>query len=254
MSGLIFQYGGYRHQAGEAYPQMIEIRPVYSQRGIRWASDIRFQIGGSFCRDPSNPLDPADTGTLIEQMDNAYLHDYSDFGFLYADGTTKTPHYLYNDAPFNLSGNKVLGRSWTYQTPAEFANTRSYSISLGARVLESYSQILYFKETIRLVGNGGAKWDYRTRWQGAPIRENISQQTPVHVIQRGTVITTTGIITAPAPWWPDDEVGEDRVIERIGPDQHGHLSFSRATHYGLEYSYHFRMATSPAQQPSIWYP
>jgi hypothetical protein len=251
--GLVFKYGGYSHPPGEVYPQAIEVRPVVSERGIRWATDVRYQIAGSFCQTLSNPLTPALVNSRIGGLINAYTHDYQDFGFYLPDGS-ETMHMIRNDDEFNISGNKVLSRSWLYQTPTEFANTRSFSISLGARYLESYSSILFFSERIGLRGTGGPSWQYKTRWTGPPIREQVTERTPVIITQTGVVVGTTGVVQAPAPWWPADEMQEHRYIERVSPRLHGHPDFNKRTHFELRYSYLFQMASVPGTQPRFWIP
>ena len=163
-------------------------------------------------------------------------------------------HFIENDDQFNISGTKVLSRSWRYQSPAEFANTRSFTISLVARFVDSYSSVLYFSERLSIRGNGGPRWEYNERWLGTPVREEISERTPVEIIQRGIVIGTIGLVAAPPPWFPDDEHGPDRFVERISPTLHGHDSFDRPTHYGVTYSYRFFMPTVPDTRPNFWIP
>lgn len=251
--GLIFEYGTYRHERGEVYPQMIEIVSVDSDRGYRWAFDYRVQVAGNFCAAPDNPLTPATIDTKIAALQTAYASDYQNFGFLFGD-LTRTSHYLETDDPDNLTGNKVLSRSWDYQSPAEFANTRSYSIRLGARIFSSYSSILYFQETVSQRGTGGPRWTYRERFQGVPIRENITQRTAVELVQSGVVVGANSFVQPPDPWWPADEQQEFRYIQRISPKLHGHPSFTRATHHTVRYAYRFLRAVSPNQSPNTWYP
>jgi hypothetical protein len=251
--GLIFEYGSYQHERGEVYPQMIEIMSVDSDRGYRWAFDYRMQIAGNFCQAPDNPLTPATIDAKILALTNAYANDYQDFGFLFGD-LSRTSHYMETDHVDNLSGNKVLSRSWDYQSPAEFANTRSFQIRLGAKIFSSYSSILYFQETVSQRGTGGPRWNYQERWQGIPIREDITQRTAVEIYQRGIVVGANSFVQPPPPWWPDDEQQEFRYIERVSPRLHGHPSFAKATHHTVRYSYKFMMAVSPNQNPNIWYP
>jgi len=214
---------------------------------------VRYQVGGQFCRELSNPLDPPAVDGLIQNMISSYTDDYQDFGFYLPDGSP-TAHLIRNDDDFNISGNKVLSRSWLYQTPTEFANTRSFAISLGARYLESYSPILFFSERIGIRGTGGPAWQYRARFTGLPIREEVAERTPVTVTQRGRVVGTTEMISPPPPWFPDSEMQEHRYIERVSPRLHGHPDFNKATHYELLYSYVFQMAQVPGTQPNYWIP
>lgn len=252
MSGIYFQYGDYIHPAGEVYPQLIEARAVDSDRGYRWALDYRFQIGGNFCRDPNTPLTPELISTRIAELEAAYSDDYKDFGFKFANGTN-TSHWVESDNTFNLTGNRVLARSWRYDSQAELANTRSFSITLGCRILANFSSVLYFQETVSQVGTGGPRWTFRERFQGIPIRKDITERTPVLLTQRGIIIGATASISPPQPWWPSDEQEDQRIIERVSPRLHGHPSFGKFTHYGVKYAYQFARAESPNQSPNTWW-
>lgn len=253
MSQIYFEYGSYKHDAGEVYPSRIELIPDRSDQGYRWASRYRMQIAGSFCDDIGTPLTPTTVNQKIIALEAAYAQDYQDFGFRFVGTNVKTPHYIETNAAGNLSGNRVVSASWDYQTPAEYANTRTFQIELEAIILQSYSNILTFKETVSEFGTGGPDWTYQARWQGYPVREEISQYTPVHLVQRGFVVGLTSHPQPPLPYWPDDEHRPSRVITRMSPIVLGHPSNARAVQYPVSYEYHFRRATATNPTPGIWY-
>lgn len=253
MGGLAAFYGSYQFPAGEAYPKLIEAVPVLSDRGIRWATDYRMTIEGSFCADPSTPLTPALIDTKISQLDAAFQQDYKDFGFLRSSGEEWVPtsHYMRNDSDFNLSGNKVLRRGWLYQTPTEFANTRTYNVTVGARYRESYSSIVSMRETVAFYGTGGPDWVYRETWQTAPQRDDLNQHTVVHVVQTGTKITLDPFPLPNPPMFPDEERQKMRVVQRISPNNHG-SNLGRFTHFGVSWTYHMYLALVPQRYPSVY--
>ena len=239
-NGLIWFYGGYEHDPGEVFPRRIEIRPLMSDRGYRWGSKFRFSVGGSFVNE-SPELDESGVDTKIGTMITEYTHDYKDCGFKLQDGTL-TNHVMYNDDPFNLSGNHIIHRSWDNRYPTEFANTRSYSITVEALFQENYSQILSYDEKVTKFGTGGPRWELYETWDGTPVRKNILSRTKVGYVQQGSIVGLSGYPPLPAPYWPQDEQQWKRKVTHRSGKLHGHLSYSRATHYQIDYSYYFEMA------------
>lgn len=254
MSDIYFEYGSFKHPAGEVYPRRIELIPQHTPQGFRWASLYRMVVGGNFCSDIGTPLTPATVATRVSELEAAYVGDYNDFGFRFVGTNVKTPHYIETNAAGNLSGNKVISASWDYMTPAEFANTRTFEIQLEALILQAFSNIVEFQETVAEIGTGGPDWTYRARYQGYPVREDITQYTPVELVQKGTVTGISSHPQPPAPWWPADEHGPSRVIVRHTPKVFGHPSNARAVLYTTEYKYHFRRAVPTNYTPGIWYP
>jgi hypothetical protein len=249
--GLIWYWGNYEHPAGEVYPKSIEVVPAFTEDGVRWASRVRYEVGGTFCIDPQSEFDPPQVNAKIAEFNSAYGVDDQDFGFKLADGTP-TAHKIETNNELNLSGNKVYSRSWDYIDPNEFANTRSFTVVVGALMLESYSTLLAFKEEVIQIGNGGPNFTYRAKWQGVPTLDIVSERTPVKLIQRGHYETLTPNVGPPAPWWPDYEQGQYRVWHSRGGRHHGHPSFNKATHYRYEYSYTFLMPLPPSH-PTLGY-
>lgn len=251
--GLVFYYGSYDHQPGEVYPQSIEVRPAYSDRGIRWAKHVRYQVAGDIL--PTTPgvdMTQAQLTARIDAIEAAYDDDYKDFGFKLADGSTLTSHAMYTNGPYNLSGNRVLSLSFPSRLPSEYANTRSFSATLGALVQDNYSNILHFKETVTEVGTGGIYWTYRPLFNGLIVRENIHDTTPVRVVQQGVSVGLGGYPLVPPPYWPLEEQEWKRVITRESGRIHGHPSNNRGSHFTLRYKYEFLRAAAPSRSPALW--
>lgn len=244
MSTLQWRYGGFTHPANEVYPRAIEARPLVTNDGIRWGTALRYEIAGDLCADPSTPLDLAGVNTRVAQLENAYKNDYQDFGFL-IDGAPSN-HYVLTNDPENLSGNKVLSRGFPHRGPNELANNRSFTVTLGATFQEAYSQILLYSERVSQRGTGGTRWTLRPRFSGIPERTDIHDNTRIEMIQQGVIIGLNARPQPPAPYWPSDEVEEDRYVEQFSPRFHGHLNFDRPTHFELRYRYRFLFAQLPS--------
>lgn len=251
-NGLIWYYGNYEHPPGEVYPQKIEVRPLSSDRGLRWAYIVRTQVAGSFVNQ-SPELDAAGVNSRIATMEQAYRYDYQDYGFKLSNGAL-TQHHLNTDDPFNLSGNKIVHRSWDNMWPTEFANTRSFTVTLESIIQQSEHRILFFSETTQRIGNGGPTWRLYNQWNGTPVREEITNTSKVYHVQRGTIVGLDTWPTPPDPWWPLEEQQWRRTITQASPRLHGHPSLARATHYALSYTYYFERGNSDPTSPiNTWF-
>lgn len=250
--GLQFQYGAYLHDKGDVYPRSIEIKPLYTEDGIRWAEDVRMSVSGHFSNIPE--LTEAEVNTRMGTMATAYDDDYKDAKFLLSDGSDSNHILLTNDAN-NLSGNRVLHRSWDNATPTELANTRSFSITIGARYLRTGSDILYFKETTRRTGNGGPKWELHNRWNAPPERETIFNQSKVYHVTTGRIVALTDHAIPPAPYWPEEEKGWLQSVQYTTPRFHGDPTFQKGTHYVTDYAYYFeRVGAAPMPSLNFYVP
>lgn len=251
-NGLIWYYGSYEHPAGEVYPRNIEVRPIQSDRGIRWATLFRMSVAGSFVN--QNPeLDAAGVNTRIGQIRAAYLNDYQDCGFKLEDGTV-TNHRIINSDPYNLSGTKIVHRSWDNVYPTEFANTRSFSVTVESLYLSYYNEIVYFSETTQKIGTGGEVWRLYNLWDGTPVRETIFNTSKVIHVTRGTIVGLTTWPTPPPPLWPLEEQLWRRQIIYASPRYHGDLGFTKGTHYAVNYAYFFeRSGPDATTRTNTWF-
>ena len=254
VNGFTFFYGNYEHPKGEVYPKTIEVRPMPNADGVRWASQYRMQVAGDFCTEDYTELTVAQISARIQALDNAYLFDYKDCGFRDPDGNL-TPHYMATDDIYNLSGNKVVHRSWDNVMPTEYANTRSFAITIQALFQENYSEILAFRESTSKQGTGGPVTRTYNLWDGTPYKEIIHNTSKVYHIQTGTLI---GMSTWPdplvysPPYWPQEELVWRRMITQTTPRFHGHPSFLKGTHYRTDYTYFFERPSAAPLNINPW--
>lgn len=250
-SSLRFYYGDFVHPKCEVYPSLIQLKPLHSQRGIRWGSQRIMQIGGDLVS-TGTPLTPAEISARLIQLESAYRQDYKNCGFILDDGTA-TPHQLLTNDADNLSGNRVTMRSWDNVLPTEYANTRSFSVHIEAIYKEAYSEIIAFTERTHKVGNGGPAWRMHRTFNGLPIKEFISATTPVKHTTTGTVIAMSGFVLPPPPLWPLEEMEWLREVTYHSPKMYGHPSYKYA-HYATQYTYHFWRPSADATTPyNTWY-
>lgn len=249
--GLFFFYGAFEHRVGECYPKRVQVRPIHSRDGFRWASEHRLEIGGDLVNPDGGPLTKAEIKDRIELLDATYKLDYFDCGWKQNNGTI-TPHRMLTNDVNSLSGNQVVYRSWDNLLPTEYVNTRSFSVVIRNLFLETYSSVLEFNETVQQIGTGGPVWRKHNLWNGAPLRENLTLTSKVRYVQTGVLVGLTGYESVPGPYWPDDEQQWRRTISSSSPRLHGHPSSTQATHYVKKYTYHFELSAAEAQNPTAW--
>lgn len=235
--GMQFRYGAYTHPKGEVYPRRFELRPQLTEDGIRWATLVRMEIAGNFVGE-SPEMSANEVNARIVELDNVYQYDYGDVEFLMPDGSRSAHSFNSNDL-YNLSGNRIVHRSWDNILPSEYANTRSFTVVIEALFQENYSEILYFSETTERIGDGGPVWRLYNSWTNTPIKEQIFSNSKVYHIQRGTIIGLNTWPLTPSPYWPSDEQTWRRKIATTSPKFHGDLAFLKGTHYAKQYTYFF---------------
>lgn len=250
-NGLKFFYGDYEHLVGEVYPAKIEVIPRFTPEGLRWASQWTYRLKGNFV-DVNPELSPTGVNTKIGQIYDAYKDNYKDCGFRLPDGSL-TKHYMKSNDQYNLSGNRLVYRSWDHQTPTEFANTRSFSIGISSLWRDSIDPIISWTESTERTGTGGPIREVRTTWNGTPYMYTIAKQSKVTHIQQGEVVSLDDWARAPLPYWPDEELVHLRVIQRSSPKYHGDPNFSKPTHFVLRYKYIFQRIGPDPVRPRLWY-
>ena len=258
--GLVWKWGTYAHEPGECYPMIIEARPVFSDRGVRYATNVRYQVGGDICFtdaekaaiDAGTETEQSTLTTRISAIETAYSDEYKDFGFYLDDGITPTAHAITNDDANNISGNRILSVSFPSRLPTEYTNTRSFQCTVSALLMDSLSQILYAREEISWLGTGGERWKLRPTFGGNLERTTIYPSSPVRIVQQGVLVGLTTYPTTPAPWWPADEHEDRRRITMVSPRLEGHDDFNRPIGYAVRYRYEFSQNAVTSQNPNYW--
>jgi len=248
--GFVFFYGDYDHPAGEVYPKRIETKPMLSKQNIRYATMWRFEVGGNFVNNSPNELTYSDISQRISTMDTAYRTDYKNCGFR-DPSSALTPHWMNTNSIDNLSGNRILSRSWDGIHPTEYANTRSFSVAIGAVFKDSYSSILEFSESVKKIGDGGPKFTLHNLWNRNPYKHVTHAYSKVIHIQSGTIVGLNTWPTPPAPYWPQEEQTWKRSITQHAPRTHGH-PYQRVTHFRVDYQYIFERPSAGAFPLNPW--
>jgi hypothetical protein len=227
-------YGGHRHPNNEVNLVNFEVIPKYSERGTKYASIYRVHLQGELIY-----TGQTDISNAIDALIAAYESNNQSF-YLYHDDGTPTKHKLVQEDTNNLSGVKVVHRSWPKGDPAEYATTRTFSIVLQALYRDTESEIMEFRESLQFVGDGGPQWE----WVKTPVGTSYKQDTCEHdtqrIIQSGKIaaLSTWPIGNVPLPLYPLWEHRNLRQLRYIEPIFAGNPNNPYAyINYGIAWTY-----------------
>lgn len=247
MAGVVFYHGAFTHRPCEVYPKLFRIENMRGANGITWAKKYVLEIGGDLVGPDGQELEANEVVERIAILDAAYANEHQNCGFIMQDGTTTTHTLLTND-PLNLTGNRIVYRSWEHLHPGELANTRSFAVRFEAYFRQNSNSVFSYVERTRKIGNGGPEWKLYVAANGTIQKEFIKALTKVVHITSGEVVS--GIpLGPPPPLWPLEEQTWRRVVDVGTPVDHGHPT-PKFTHYKTKWTYHFeRLGPSPIVSP-----
>ena len=222
----------------------MEFIPNISRRGKTQTVLKRMTIEGTICA--TNDSSPTLT-ERIEAIRDAYDQDYGDFG-LYINGVL-TSHALFTTHPDNLTGVRVVARSWPKGEPSEYATTRYFRVTLAAMFLPpNVDQTIAFRETVRFVGSSGPIRRFSRRKVGPwPIEQLYSNSTQM-IYQQGEIWGLQGypLGVLPAPLLASGP-GVIQHVDQNDIQEIGGVWVGRTfLEYGLRYTYPMESNTQTA--------
>lgn len=253
-----FVYGSFAHPSHEVNLVKMEIEPVFSPRGDRFAAWYKLHIIGEIqltpaedaaARDPNPAIEAVNRQALfhpkIAALIDTYSVNYQHCGLLHDNGS-QTRHYLNNAAPNNISGNRVLYRSWNRGDGDEYATVRTFYIVIGAMFDEADSGLYAYREEIQIHGTGGPSWEWVEGQTVAPTQQAVFGLTRQVIDQYGSIVgvNTWPIGNVPPPLFPAWEQPHKRVQKYEYPKWFG----NQYRLFGYQWSYHME---SPAGQVAI---
>ena len=255
-------YGSYQHPEGEVNLTKMEIEPRFSPRNDRFASlyKLHFRIDiqltpteDAAARDPDPTVERANRQALfktkIDTLVNVYSQNYQSCGLLHNDGS-QTRHYLSNGAPNNISGCRVLYRSWPKGEGDEYSTVRTAYVVLGALFDEADSGIYMYREQVRIFGTAGSSWQWVENPLQAPIQQPIHQFTRQRIVQYGAIVGTETwpLGNVPPPLFPQWEKGHRRFQEYEYP----HWKGNQYRLYGYQWQYNMEAPAGQVAIPNIY--
>lgn len=227
---MYLQYGSYQHPQDEALLQSFEVIPRLSRRNRRMETLYRMRVTGE--RKASGQ---AAITSSIQELVNAYSDDGQSVALFQDDGTI-TNHALIQTDPNNVSGVKIVQRSWPRGDPGEYATYRRFAITFEAVFRELESELLEYRERTRIIGNGGASVSVFPVSTGPPRVQQIAERTPVLLIQEGFAVGYDGFPEAyvPGPLYPALVLNPRVRLVRHSPRFKGRKFAEYAVHWSYQ--------------------
>jgi hypothetical protein len=216
---MYFKFGSYQHPDNEVNLTTYEVTTQRSPRGRPMKTTIRLHINGQLQAAGQSALN-----TKIAELIDVYSQSNMDQDCgLYHDDGTVTRHKLEssNTNSANLTGVRLVHRSWPRSEPEEYATCRSFYIVLEAVYRDLESQLIDFHERLYGIGTTAPAFLWTLLASGRPKRQMIHTWTLQTLVQEGYATGFDGwpvnFLYGPGPLFPALEDQERRTIYRTGP-------------------------------------
>jgi hypothetical protein len=233
----VASFGGYVHADNELNLVRADYRSAMSPRGKRLNTVATFHLFGELI-DTGSSLISAARDLML-----AYQSDYRDFRYT-VDGVVA--HEMLNGTADNISGVRVIHRSFAKGDGAELAVKRSYSIVLQATFDTAEQELVYWQEQIAYIGNTGPSYEIVQTYNG-PYSILTAISTPQRIIQSGKAIGYSTYVLPPGPYAPNSEHQDQRRVTLTGGSNMGQAS----RFYTTEWSYFMTFGTYTELYPQV---
>jgi hypothetical protein len=239
---MILQYGAYPHQPAECHFD-VDKSKTFDPDGVAisfvetW--NVRGRIEGS---------SRADLTAKLQALEAAYSVDGHNLTLFDIDGTTPTIHRMVSAN--SLYGVQITRFGYEDSNNAEYSTFRNYSYTAQVEYLLNPSGPTAgfnnsYQSSISYVGNGGANFIVKPMRNGSPVKQIISDQTPVQVTQTGSVTNRVAQPSADAPIY-----GTAHLLPGTQLKHDTRKTSGGATEFVTSWSYQF-LASLPASLPQV---
>jgi len=243
MAFTYFQYGSYPHPQGEVNLLRYDVQNRLSPRGFRLSAIHTMHIGGELLGD-----DQAAVLVRAAEIIDAYAIDDVD-ATLFDNAGNASRYRMQTNAGNNLTGVRVIQKSWPKGDYEELASQRTFAVTLQCEIDEVYDQLISFRERLRFIGTGGpriADFEYAT---ATPTQQIINTFTMQRIIQSGSAVGWGGYPIYPGPIFGGAvlEHQDQREIDLGGPQMMGKLYRG----YEVEWRYAFSAVSAQVAVPNF---
>lgn len=227
---MYVRYGTITHDDGKVLLTNFTTERVLSQRGLPERTRKTATIRGYVTGDTQSSLK-----TKIALVEAGYGINGQDFGLYHDDGIVSA-HYMPSST--SITGVRVVGGvRWEVDNPAaEYATQRTFSVTLTADYIASDSdQLLFWYETLSIVGNGGPRNVVVETITGTPIQQTVNRRTSVRAVQSGRAIGLASYPTFPVPLWPQYFLSDQGQTTEESPRRDG----TNFVEFPISWSYQF---------------
>ena len=208
----VLTFGTYEHEEDEVGIKIMS-SVTYDSFGRPAVVIERWMIAGAL---RGNSLDGK-----ITALEDAYIRDggqeSQDAQFVANAGThTLTSNGSYRGVRCVQFG---YGKGGPWKMRTELSNRRTFHAVLQAEYFNVDGPYYAFRESINTRGDGRAKWSYMPSLSGIPEYQVHQLNTPMHIVQRGTIVGREDYQAKPDPVLPflvhGDQVEESRDTPSI---------------------------------------
>jgi hypothetical protein len=234
------QYGSYQFTANSA---SVLVRKDYelNAAGIPYIEKFEVDIEGYLTGAGQSALSTAEIALAA-----AMRIPFQDFVFKRDDGG-RTGIYLQNAT--SLSGVRCIkGPSYTSKVGAEYANQRTFSLTIAATypILNALTAIISFKERMQFSG-GAPVYDFKPAINGEPQKQQLWFREPYQLVQSGEAYGFLDYPSVPPPAFPT-AVMMAPTVEDIGPERDG-INYKN---FGRRWSYTMKSGSPLIAVPTLW--
>jgi hypothetical protein len=155
---------------------------------------------------------------------------------VYQDNGNLAGHVL--DPDDSIGGVFLESFRWLDAVGAEHVNYRSFELTIGGDFPVDGSGPIWLSwtETVQLIGTGGPRRITIETINGPVIRQTTTLKTKVRGLQTGRGIAwTASNPQPPGPYYPQDELLDERTIAGISPERIGNAFRNR----GIQWTYRY---------------
>ncbi len=242
---LYLKYGTYQHAEDEASVVM-RYENKYTEDGQIVEVVGSWDISGILQADTQAALT-----TAIQALEAAYAFPDKDIGVFISGGTPTAHRMRFAD----WDSIRPMALVYPVGDQAEYVAQRTYQISIEARRVPTNAQggdpILEWSETIEIQGTGGADWAFQPVVSGNWPSFNLTDQTPVTIVQSGSAVGLKNYVGYPDPIFPSSaEHGKLRRRVRTGPRKR----VPELREFGCNWSYTFEFMGGVPNVPNPFVP
>lgn len=234
-----FVYRGVQFETGLIDLTRMNIRYRHSARGHRVSRIDTLYLRGEIMASGAAAV-ISQCQTIIDAFDV----DYGS-ACLYLDDGTPTKHGLENDNPFNMTGVRVIERSWPKGGAEELANMRTFQVTLEAEYADDETQLLEWTETLEYFGNTGPRFEVVDTYFG-PRSNPLCLRTAQRIVQSGHALGFTANVLPPGSFAPALEHVDRRYVKFGSGQQQGKL----ACYFPTWWTYYHSTAISQDSFPT----
>lgn len=208
------RYGSFTFDTDSCEVTM-QIETHTNERGLPYAQTRQINVSGYL-----NGDNYSEVNTACLSLEAALKIPYRDL-ILYTDAGAASHLALYNTG--STTGVVPSGLSYPVGKGAELVTYRKFSFSARAEypIGSGQAVIQSFRESVSIVGTGGARFVLKPALTGNPQKQIVQQRTIVRANQSGQAVGYLDYPAPPQPLWPRDEHVDQRNISRTGGKYRG---------------------------------